>query len=100
MRAINAITAATSSTSFIAATSFSSQLRSSSRSGAYGDVGVCFIQRVRRVECSTKSLRGRKKLRRRSRGLRLARLPARAAACAREINPLDDQSELGGLHVA
>src|SRR6266852_5349060 len=100
MRAISAITAATSSTSFMAATRFSSQPRSSSRSGAYGEVGVCFIQRVRRVVCSTKSLRRREKLRRRSCGLRLAWLPTRAPSRASKINALDDQGELGGLHVA
>src|SRR5260221_13924467 len=100
MRAISGIPAAPSSTSLSAAACFSSQLRSSSRSGAYGDVGACFIQRVRRVVCSTKSLRVRKKSRRRSHGLRFAWLPARAAAGASEINPLDDQGELGGLHGA
>src|ERR1700744_2262212 len=99
MRAINAITPATSSTSLSAATCFSSQRRSSSRSGVYGEVGVCCIQRVRRVLCSTKSLRGIKKLRRRSRGLGLPWLPTRAPSLASKINPLDDQGELGGLHV-
>jgi len=47
IRAISAISAATSSTSFLAATRFSSQLRSSSRSGAYGDVGVCLFDALK-----------------------------------------------------